>query len=501
MQIQNSFLFILFLFLAGTVSGHAQTRSEKRGIAYDIKDIKDVKTLAEGVSWYYNWAHSPANTLVSGAARVYGMDFIPMTWNGNIQKETLRNFLQSNPHVNYILAFNEPNFTEQARMTPSEAAAKWPELEAVADEFGLKIVGPAVNFAPGNGGAVTENGVEYTDPVKYLDDFFAACPDCRVDYIAVHCYMNYVSALEWYIGLFKKYGKPIWLTEFCAWENGVTDLWQRNFIAESVHYLESDPDVFRYSWFIGRWGKTNSYPYMQLLEDAPGVLTEKGKIYLNMSSFDPEYYFSVNDTIPAEHYWSASRTIHLQQSSDNTGQLNVCDFTSGKWVEYNVDIPADNQYNLYFRMAANKISQIDILINQSVAKTMHIESSGGLNRWMTHTITMPLKAGKQTIRLQLQQGEAALNWMRVCPVDHSAIQKNRISSVDAYPNPVDDVLWLDSDLPISHVILQDMSGRIALEATHVDQLDMSGLSNGLYLLEIKNSNEEKSIVKVIKRTF
>ncbi|MBC7451657.1 MAG: hypothetical protein H7259_09235 [Cytophagales bacterium] len=51
----------------------------------------------------------------------------------------------------------------QARLTPTEAAAAWPQIEAIADEYNLKIVGPAVNYC---GSCVTENGVTYNDPLN-----------------------------------------------------------------------------------------------------------------------------------------------------------------------------------------------------------------------------------------------------------------------------------------------------------------------------------------------
>ena len=33
-------------------------------------------------------------------------------------------------------------------MTPQAAAAKWPELKAMADELGMKLVAPAMNTSP-----------------------------------------------------------------------------------------------------------------------------------------------------------------------------------------------------------------------------------------------------------------------------------------------------------------------------------------------------------------
>ncbi|MCL1937614.1 MAG: glycosyl hydrolase [Candidatus Azobacteroides sp.] len=498
MSSKQSIVFILFFFFSTILTSYAQTRSGKRGISYDIKDAKDLKTLSEGLSWFYNWSSAPANTSVANASKAEGMEFIPMIWNGNFQKETLRNFFQNNPNAKYILTFNEPNFTSQACMKPSEAAAKWPEIEAIADEFGLKIVGPAVNFAPGKGGAVIENGIEYTDPVKYLDDFFTACSGCRVDYIAVHCYMNYVSALEWYIGLFKKYGKPIWLTEFCAWESGVTDAMQRNFIAESVNYLESDPDVFRYAWFTGRSGVVNSYPYMQLLKDASGELTEKGMIYTCMSSWNENFFFTINDTIPAEQYAEATRSIHLRQSSDDTGRLNVCDFTQGKWVEYNVDIPADDLYDLYFRVSVYPLSQFSIWVDQTPVDEISLESAGSLNQWTTRVVSAPLKAGKQKIRLQMQQGELALNWIQICSTQNTGIKTHRMQAFEFYTTLIHERLEIISKIPLSSVRLQDMTGKIILQSTHTSELDLTGLPKGVYLLRVENNQKETGVVKVMK---
>ena len=91
----------------------------------------------------------------------------------------------------YLLAFNEPNFGSQANLTAAEAAALWPQLEQVADRHGLDIVSPALNYC---GGACNA-----TSPFDWFDDFFAACPDCRVDALAVHWYACSEDALRNYI--------------------------------------------------------------------------------------------------------------------------------------------------------------------------------------------------------------------------------------------------------------------------------------------------------------
>ena len=58
-----------------------------------------------------------------------------------------------------------------------------------------------------------------------------------------------------YIENARKYNKPIWITEFASWDynnpvQNVND--QMKYLAGTVNFLEREPNIFRYSWFIGR---------------------------------------------------------------------------------------------------------------------------------------------------------------------------------------------------------------------------------------------------------
>ncbi len=271
---------IMFILLV-PVHLASQIRNKKRGIAYGHHSVADLQVLSQGITWWYNWWHQPDNSPVLAAYRGLNMEFVPMAWTRNFNKSAMREYLLNHPDVKYILGFNEPNFIEQANLTPSEAAAAWHHIEEIADEFNLKIVSPAMNFS-WVGGAPSEivNGVvvHYNDPFVWLDAFFEACRDCRVDYIGVHSYMNHVGALKWFINEFKRYGRPIWLTEFCAWEGEVSLGAQKNFMRAALAYLDSDPDVYRYAWFSGR---SSGNPHFGLL-GADGELTDLGRIYVGL---------------------------------------------------------------------------------------------------------------------------------------------------------------------------------------------------------------------------
>lgn len=133
-------------------------QSAKRGIAYDLQSYADVSALSSGVSWWYNWAATPDYN-----GDTQGMDYIPMLWNDNFDDNAVVSWLQANPNVQYLLLLNEPNLVEQSNKWPDEAARIWPRYEAIADQTGVQLVGPAITWGtmPGYqvalGIVVTEN--------------------------------------------------------------------------------------------------------------------------------------------------------------------------------------------------------------------------------------------------------------------------------------------------------------------------------------------------------
>lgn len=118
-----------------------------------------------------------------------------------------------------------------------------------------------------------------TNPFDWLDAFFAACTGCRVDYVALHWNACTKEALVWYLGQAEsKYQRLIWLTEFaCLDGSDTTEPTQRKYMKDALDVLETDPMVFRYAWFTGRYDKN---PALDLL-GASGQLTALGQQYVS----------------------------------------------------------------------------------------------------------------------------------------------------------------------------------------------------------------------------
>jgi len=201
------------------------------------------------------------------------LEFVPMIWGGGTKVADDDKAVRGD--AKYLLGYNEPNFFDQANLSAKDAAADWPTVEAVAKAHQLKIVSPAVNFC-GDAKAMTGRCHDY-DPAHYLKDFFAACADCQVDYVAVHWYNCDISSLTWYLDQFKQFGKPIWVTELaCAIGDDTSAAGNEKYLRQAVPYLEQRDDVFRYSWF-----SADNIPNARLLND-DGSPTALGKIYLDL---------------------------------------------------------------------------------------------------------------------------------------------------------------------------------------------------------------------------
>lgn len=483
----TTLLLCIFLTIMG------QSRSFKRGLSFNALSQEDLSVLSPGVSWLYNWSIQPPTTIRDNYEN-YNEEFVPMAWSGWYNKTQLRVFLTAHPSVKYILAFNEPNFKNQANMTPSAAAAAWPELEAIADEFHLKIVSPAVNYS---GDGVTENGVVYNNPVTYLEDFFKACPTCRVDYIATHFYMPSADALKSSIEQFRKFNKPIWLTEFCmdngTGNNGTVDD-QIRFMTESFAYLEKEPMIFRYSWFMARTGTS----VINVLSPTSGVLNDLGQVFVNMSSFDSTYFFAIEDKIPAVQYIDA-KGIVLEKTDDTFGKINVKDMGEFDYTEYLVDVKEAGDYYLGLRLACNNSTSIEVYSNGQLLGTYSVPTTGGLTSWGFGNVSIKLPAGKQHLKIRSMGRIFRLSWLKISKDKISSLNPINDLDIRVSPNPVENILNIVSDTEISKVEIYSISGKLVFSGHNTNQIDMQNFSNGMYLIKLHLVDNSFVFRRIIKK--
>ncbi len=411
-----------------TIAGFAQQRSAKRGIGWDEKIValnaNHMQLMQHGVDWVYNWGPDPENVDLFASD---SMSFAPMCWNGAYDEKRIRDFVKKHPETRYLLGFNEPNFNAQANMSPETTAKQWPRVEKLADELGLRLVGPALNFS----GEVV--GGRIWSPYEWLDEFLRIYPKARMDCLALHCYMNWYSSTNWFVTEYiykdlydasKKdvYGKyphlvawldeckakngsfpRMMLTEFCSWENDgtITGLdFQLDQMTQKLQMLEQSDIVEGYAWFMAN-GAASAYPYYSVFEsNSPSsTLSTLGTVYVNLSSFDRNKFYAPDENVLAKDYVDATKDaqqVKVRPNTDvgSTSPLQI-EIPSSGWVEYQIDVPRDGRYKVSMHMCSSSDNKVALYVDGKRLITESLLSTAG--EWGIREFDADLKAGQHSV--------------------------------------------------------------------------------------------------------
>jgi len=490
-------ILLISIGISCVLTVEAQTKSWKRGACMSNLREADFEALQTGMTWFYDWGNTPSAIGIS-ASDSRNIEYCPMRWGVSWNPNAIREYVKSHPNCKYLLTFNEPNFREQANLTPQQAAARWPEIKSLANELNLKIIAPGLNYSP---------WADWGTPKKWLDEFFKLVPISDVDAIALHCYMGWSSALISYIKEYiNYYNKPIWLTEFCAWD----DRWgtseasmkkiQREYLFDTFDFLENEPMVERYAWFMAKTGENNAipfFPWMQLLNGHNGILTENGKIFNNMSSYDDNFYHDTQSRIQANHY-IRMKGIYLEETTDIDGIINVYDFSTSDYLEYNVEIPETGIYYLFIRHNNAGNAQMSVQVDGVSQTTFLLPLTG--NKWVTDKYAINnLNAGKHKIRLTCSSGNSVcINWLNITMnenAENTGITPVKLSNIEVYPNPASDRIMISGD--VSKVDIYSIQGQL-LKSETGNEVNISKLHKGLYLVIVTDKTRKRTPVKIEK---
>lgn len=384
-MMKKSIILLAAAALLGA-SAVVQAKSDKRGYSVNSMMAVDYAALEPGSSWFYDWSLNPpsdeGNKFVD-----YDLEFCPMVWNANYNVEALEATYQKyKDHIKYVLGYNEPNFTDQAHLTPAQAAADWPRFQEWALSHNLKIVSPAVNWS---------SWQQYNDPITWLDEFFSLLPDKgeKIDYVACHFYMPNGKAVMDNIERLKKYGKPIWLTEFCYASGNISNdpATQNRYMLDILPKLEQDPMVFRYAWFMARTTNASWGDGINLLNRFPnqGTLTDNGYAFTYLWDFPTDFYHNAGEKFAAADFINQAGILVGKNTDEDQAysdyKISVNDLGNGsktEYVEYQLQFDKTGTYDLNLRAAVRSATKLDIFWNGTkVISDLDLTSTGGANKW------------------------------------------------------------------------------------------------------------------------
>lgn len=497
------------------ISAHA--KSYKRGVGENnFLLMNEIYPIAPGVSWFYNWGNDIKgyrNEITDYLAENPILEYCPMCWNGNYDTEKIRTWCQNHPETKFLLGFNEPNFTDQANMTPAEAAEKWPAVQALAKELGLELVGPAVNYAPSGA---------YTDPFKWYAEFVDLVGVDAFDYVAVHDYAGGTANMKDLVDRFYAlYGKQIWITEFCNWSGTVSNDSQISSMIQQLEYLEKEDKVFRYAWFKAKAANLNDNPHYSLLIPLNGTglreLTQQGYVYTYMTDFDETVFHPADTWVPAGEFIH-SYGLRLNKTADEAsgGVLEISQFNSGAYVDYQFSVPASGEYTLVARVSGQGEP---VRFDPSIALYgVEDDETDGPLLCASQSFTLSgddATYTEVTFALSLQEGQQRIRLKDANPYSPSGIHISALKLVEG--NVADGILHVASDRGtlkacvcddgirfsgvegLQSATVYDLNGRAVGSGSLQDnKLATNHLPVGMYVVRVQSADGTVYSTKVIK---
>jgi len=221
-------------FCLGDVSFAAKTEKSLAKILGEYPELSSQM----GAVWYYDWQGFPSDTASAN------LEFVPMIWgakkdargaiDANSLRLAIRKVLTTNPECKNLLTFNEPDAAKQSNLSVEQVLRVWPLFEQELEGKSIRL------GSPGVAGINSE----------WLDKFMAGAikHKYRVDFICVHRRVNFNNdpvntVLRECRDLYKKYKKPIWITELELVGDGLTERQVINFYQKLADRLENDSSV------------------------------------------------------------------------------------------------------------------------------------------------------------------------------------------------------------------------------------------------------------------
>nr|WP_294922828.1 RICIN domain-containing protein [uncultured Flavobacterium sp.] len=212
--------------------------------------------------------------------------------------------------------------------------------------------------------------------------------------------------------------------------------------------------------------------------------------------------------IQAEDY-AAMNGIQTEATTDTGGGLNVGYTETGDWLAYNnINFPTTGSYLIEYRVASGvaggKLSS-DLNGGTIILGNVDIPNTAGWQNWQTVTQTVSVNAGTYSFGIYIQNTGMNINWIRITKIGAAAATPEVASIIadevgkeitfNIYPNPVSNTLFFTTDVSGGNVSVIDSrsGGLIATQKVNEDNLDVSNLKAGVYLIVF--DKDGKRIVK------
>ena len=190
--------------------------------------------------------------------------------------------------------------------------------------------------------------------------------------------------------------------------------------------------------------------------------------------------------------------LSTEETTDINGGLNIGYTDVGDFADYLVLVTETGDYDINFRVASENQSGsilLQLIDGSNIQNLTQISLpiTGGWQTWQTVSATTNLSEGSYKLRLKVVQSGFNLNWIEFDFTGNSmGMNDNQINFMKLFPNPVNEVLNLNTEYQIFTIEIFDMLGKKIFEAENLNSINVKYFEDGVYLLKISSGNNSHS---------
>ena len=184
--------------------------------------------------------------------------------------------------------------------------------------------------------------------------------------------------------------------------------------------------------------------------------------------------------------------LSTEETTDLNGGLNIGYTDVGDFADYLVLVTETGDYDINFRVASENQSGsilLQLIDGSNIQNLTQISLpiTGGWQTWQTVSATTNLSEGSYKLRLKVVQSGFNLNWIEFDFTGNSmGMNDNQINFMKLFPNPVNEVLNLNTEYQIFTIEIFDMLGKKIFEAENLNSINVGHFEEGIYLLKISS---------------
>ena len=287
-----------------------------------------------------------------------------------------------------------------------------------------------------------------------------------------------------------------------------------------IAYLDAEPFVFRYAWFIGR---NNPYtpgnsPNNDLVDNT-GTLTALGKIYMGiedqtiLNSITLKIIDKTKGAVTNSAAWPDQSTytylaVKGVWSAISNNASSFAGMYSGLPGGSLVKTASEWTWSFTFEAEKGKTYAWNPGVFTNAARTENaftklapFNINGGANLEFS-TDPMGKATGILSVTFESATTITPLNTaetqqMKTAVITDIETVPFNESSVSIYPNPVNGIVHISCATEIQLVKVVNLAGVVVLQVDNASVLDLSGLENGVYLMDVQTIDNKHEIKKVL----